>query len=324
MNKIIHSMVVAAAMTVGANSALAEASFPSKPITIVVPFSAGGPADHIARYVAKAYAEKWNVDVVVENKLGAGGMIGAAEVARSKPDGYTLVELVTGHTIMPGMQANMPYKMPDAFAGVTVLNYAPKVVVTHAASGVTSFKDLLAKVRKDPGKYASYGTSGVGSLAHLAMEQVNKLERVRFVHIPYKGGAATQTDLVAGRLSFGVLDLGSVLPFVESGKLRVLAVTSEQRSPIFPDVPTVEEVVPGFEATEWFGLAAPAGTPLDIRVKLQEVAKEALKKGAATDYYIKKLGWELPVSTPQETDEWMAEQTGKWAKLTKELGLKID
>lgn len=324
MNKIINSMAAAAAMAVCANTALAEASFPNRPITIVVPFSAGGPADHIARYVARAYTEKWNVEVVVENKLGAGGSIGAAEVARSKPDGYTLVELVTGHTIMPGMLKSMPYKMPDAFAGVTVLNYAPKVVVTNAASDVTSFKDLLAKVRQNPGKYANYGTSGVGSLAHLAMEQVNQLERVRLVHIPYKGGAATQTDLVAGRLSFGVLDLGSVLPFVESGKLRVLAVTSGQRSPIFPDVPTIEELVPGFEATEWFGLAAPAGTPLDIRVKLQEVAREALQKSAATDYYIKKLGWELPASTPQQMDELLAVQTEKWAKLTKELGLKID
>jgi len=296
--------------------------FPSKPITIIVPFSAGGPADNVTRYIASELSKTWNQQVVVENKTGAGGMIGAELVAKSAADGYHLVLLVTGHTIMPAMQPSMPYRMPEDFAGITVVNRAPKLVVVHPSVPVASFAELIQKVKENPNKYGSYGTSGVGSMAHLSMELVNKLAGTKFVHIPYKGGGATQADLVAGRLPIGVLDLGSVLPHVQAGNLKVLAVTSDTRSPLFPDVPTIGEVIPNFQATEWFGIAGPRGIPPDIAAKLHGAIKAALSTPEAKQRYIDGLGWELPASTPEEMDELLASQTSKWGALVKEIGLK--
>ncbi|KDC63589.1 tripartite tricarboxylate transporter substrate binding protein [Bordetella bronchiseptica] len=322
---MIRSLLVGLLLTLGPAAAQAAESpdrYPSKPITIIVPFSAGGPADNVTRYIANQLGKTWNQQVVVENRTGAGGMIGAEAAARAAPDGYHLVLLVTGHTIMPGMQASMPYRMPQDFTGITVVNRAPKLVVVHPSVPVASFAELIEKVKQEPGKYGSYGTSGVGSMAHLSMELVNKLAGTKFVHIPYKGGGATQADLVAGRLPIGVLDLGSVLPHVQAGSLKVLAVTSDTRSPLFPDVPTIAEVIPNFQATEWFGIAGPKGVPPAIADKLQAAIKAALSTPEARTRYIEGLGWELPASTPKEMDEVLASQTVKWGALVKELGLK--
>jgi tripartite-type tricarboxylate transporter receptor subunit TctC len=299
-------------------------AYPSKPISIIVPFSAGGPADSVTRFIANHLSKTWNQQVVVDNRTGAGGMIGADHVAKAAPDGYSLVLLVTGHTIMPGMQKSMPYRMPEDFSGITVVNRAPKLVVTHPSLPVSSFAELIEKVKADPDKYGSYGTSGVGSMAHLSMELVNKLAGTKFVHIPYKGGAATQSDLVAGRLPIGVLDLGSVLQQVRAGNLKVLAVTGESRSPIFPDVPTITEVLPDFEAEEWFGIAGPKGIPPAIKAKLHGAIKEALSTPEAKTLYIDSLGWELPATSPEEMDEILASQTKKWGALVKEVGLKAE
>lgn len=321
---MIRSLLAGLLFTVGMSAQAAESadSFPSKPITIVVPFSAGGPADGVTRFIANHMAKIWNQQVVVNNRTGAGGMIGADYVAKTAPDGYNLVLLVTGHTIMPGMQETMPYRMPEDFSGITVVNRAPKLVVVHPSVPVSSFAELIEKVKANPAEYGSYGTSGVGSMAHLSMELVNKLAGTKFVHVPYKGGAATQTDLVAGRLPIGVLDLGSVLQQVRAGNLKVLAVTGESRSPVFPDVPTITEVLPEFEAEEWFGIAGPKGIPDDIRMKLHEAIKEALRTPEAEERFIQSLGWELPATTPQEMDEILASQTEKWGALVKEVGLK--
>lgn len=321
---MIKSLLVALLISFGlsANAQESPSQFPSKPITIIVPFSAGGPADNVTRFIANHMSKTWGQKVVVENRTGAGGMIGAEAVARAAPDGYSLVLLVTGHTIMPAMKEDMPYRMPQDFNGITVVNRAPKLVVAHPSVPVSSFAELIEMVKKDPSKYGSYGTSGVGSMAHLSMELVNKLAGTKFVHIPYKGGSATQSDLVAGRLPIGVLDLGSVLSQVKAENLKVLAVTGDTRSAIFPDVPTISEVIPNFEATEWFGIAGPHGIPDPIANKLHVAIKDALRTPEAKARYIDALGWELPASSPKEMDEILASQTQKWGELVKEVGLK--
>ena len=276
---MIRSLLVGLLLTLGPAAAQAAESpdrYPSKPITIIVPFSAGGPADNVTRYIANQLGKTWNQQVVVENRTGAGGMIGAEAVARRRAGRLSPGAAGDRPTIMPGMQASMPYRMPQDFTGITVVNRAPKLVVVHPSVPVASFAELIEKVKQEPGKYGSYGTSGVGSMAHLSMELVNKLAGTKFVRIPYKGGGATQADLVAGRLPIGVLDLGSVLPHVQAGSLKVLAVTSDTRSPLFPDVPTIAEVIPNFQATEWFGIAGPKGVPPAIADKLQAAIKAAL------------------------------------------------
>ena len=243
---------------------------------------------------------------------------------KAPPDGYTLVLLVTGHTIMPGMQAKMPYDMPKDFTPVTIINRAPKLVVANPSVPANSLTELLALQKADPAKYSNYGTSGVGSMAHLSMEIVNQLAGTKFTHVPYKGGAATLSDLLGGQLPFGVLDLGSVLPQVRSGKLKVLSVTGKSRSPVFPDLPTISEVLPGFEATEWFGLAGPRGMPHDIALKLQQEVARALASPEAKARYIDALGWELPATTPEEMGAEMEAQTRKWGELVRSIGLKAE
>lgn len=300
------------------------ANFPSQPIKIIVPFTAGGPADSVTRFVAQRLSDSFKQTVVVENRPGAGGMIGAEAVAKAAPDGHTLVLLVTGHTIMPGMQTKMPYEMPRDFTAVSILNRAPKLVVVNPSVPANSLRELIALQKAEPAKYSSYGTSGVGSMAHLSMEIVNGLAGTKFVHIPYKGGAATLGDLLGGQLPIGVLDLGSVLPQVRSGKLKVLAVTGAQRSAIFPDLPTIGEVLPGFEATEWFGIAGPKGMPPAVTARLQQEIAKALATPEAKARYIDALGWELPASTPEEMAAEMESQTRKWGELVKRIGLKAE
>jgi len=308
--------------------ALAQAesadSFPSRQIRIVVPFAAGGPADNITRFIGQHLSDKWKQPVVVESRTGAGGSIGAAEVARAKADGYTLVLLVTGHMILPALSKSVPYDITTDFTPVSIVSRSAKLVVTAANSPVTSFTDLLAKVKQDPARYGSYGTSGIGSEAHLFMELVNQLAATRFAHVPYKGGVGPLPDLLEGRLPLGVLDIGSVMPHIKSGKLRVLATSGSIRSPILPEVPRISEVLPAFESSGWYGIAGPRGIPPAIAAKLQREIAVALQTPEAKAKFIDALGWELPATTPQQMQQELSTQTRKWAELVQKIGLKAD
>jgi len=304
--------------------AQSAADFPSKPIRIVVPFTAGGPADSVTRFVGQWLADAWKQSVVVENRPGAGGMIGADLVAKAPPDGYTLVLLVTGHTILPAMRAKPPYDVTRDFSPITIFIRAPKVVVVNPTVPAKSLRELIDLQKREPAKYSAYGTSGVASMANLSMEQVNQLAGTQFQHIAYKGGAATITDLLGGQLPFGVLDMGSVLTQVSAGKLRVLAITSKNRATILPDVPTISETLGTFEAAEWFGLVAPRGVPREIITKLEQEIRRALLSPAAKSKYADPLGWEMVASTPEEMELVIDSQTRKWGDLVRTLGLKLD
>ncbi len=246
--------------TMGPLSGAAHAAtdYPNRQVRAVVPFVPGGPADHMMRFLADGLSKKWGQTVVVENKGGAGGMIGGADIVKAQPDGYTFGFLVTGHFIQPSIQSKMPYDVLKDFAPITVINRAPKLILARAEFPASNLPELIALTKESPERYGAYGTSGVGSMANLSMEQINQLAGAQFVHVPYKGGGAIVSDLLGGTLPLAVLDLASVQPHVESGKLKVISVAGITRSPVFPDVPTAAELIPGFEATEWFGLAAPA------------------------------------------------------------------
>lgn len=298
----------------------AATNYPERPVRAVVTFVPGGPTDNIVRFLADGLSKKWGQPVVVENRGGAGGMIGGAEIAKARPDGYTFGLLVTGHTIQPSMQSKLPYDVLKDFAPITITNRAPKLVLSLTDFPADNLTQLIELTKESPEKYGAYGTSGVGSMAHLAMEQVNQVAGAHFVHVPYKGGSATLSDLLGGQLPLAVLDLASVLPHVQSGKLKVIAVAGSQRSHLFPDVPIVKESVPGFEATEWFGLAAPAGTPPDIVAKISTDVQALLQTDEAKRIYVDGLGWELVGSTPEEMQTHIEEQVPFWREIVQRAG----
>jgi len=325
----MKKMLLACALgLLGAGTVLAQTesadSFPSRSIRIVVPFAAGGPADNIVRFIGQHLNDKWKQPVVVESRVGAGGSIGAAEVARARPDGYTLVLLVTGHMILPAISKNVPYDITTDFTPVSIVSRSPKLFVTAASSPVTSFPDLLAKVKQDPAKFGNYGTSGIGSEAHLITELVNQLAGTHFTHVPYKGGVGPLPDLMDGRLPVGVLDIGSVLPHLKSGKLKALASSGANRSAVLPDVPRISETLPAFESSGWYGIAGPRGIPPAITAKLQQEIAAALKSPEAKAKFADNLGWELPATTPQQMQQELTTQTRKWAELVQKVGLKAD
>lgn len=324
MKKILIACVLAASSTLPMAQTESVENYPSRPIRIVLPFIAGGTSDGITRFIGQHLTEKWKQPVVVDSKPGAGGSIGAAEAARAKPDGYTLVLLVTGHMILPAIHKNLSYDVTTDFTPVSIISRSSKLFVTAASNPVTSFPDLLAKVKQDPAKWGNYGTSGIGSEAHLFTELVNQLAGTQFNHVPYKGGVGPLTDLMEGRLPIGVLDIGSVLPHIKSGKLKALATSGATRSPILPDVPRIAETLPKFETSGWYGIAGPKGMSPAIAAKLQAEIAIALKSAEAKAKFIDSLGWELPATTPQEMQQELTTQTRKWAELVQKVGLKAN
>lgn len=309
--------------TMGPLSGAAHAAtdYPNRQVRVIVPFVPGGPSDHMMRFLADGLSKKWGQTLVVENKGGAGGMIGGADIVKAQPDGYTFGFLVTGHFIQPSIQSKMPYDVLKDFAPITVINRAPKLILARAEFPADNLPELIELTKKSPERYGAYGTSGVGSMAHLSMEQINQLAGAQFVHVPYKGGGAIVSDLLGGTLPLAVLDLASVQSHVASGKLKVISVAGITRSPVFPDVPTVAELIPGFEATEWFGLAAPARTPENILEKISADVRELLKTSEAKKIYVDGLGWELVGSTPQEMRAVMEQQVPYWKDIVTKANL---
>lgn len=296
-------------------------TFPSKSMRIIVPFSVGGPTDVVCRLIGGSLAAAWGQSVVVENRTGAAGAIGVTAVAKSAPDGHTLGMVVPGHTIMGAMSDNVPFNITSDFTPISLVMRNPKIIVVNPGVPASNLKELLELVTKDPVRYGAYGTSGVGSRAHVGMAHINQMAKTNFVHVPYPGGAAVVANLVGGQLPVAVLDQGTVIAQMKSGKIKVISSTGLKRSPLLPDVPTVSEMFPGFEATEWYGLVAPAGVPNDIvdkiyrQVKLWIGSDEA--KGFAT-----RSGTELVGSTPAELRQFIEAETSQFARLVPTLNIK--
>ncbi len=306
----------------GARFAMAQGadSFPNKPMRIIVPFSVGGPTDVVCRLIGGALASAWGQSVVVENRTGAAGAIGVTAVAKSAPDGYTLGMVVPGHTIMGAMSDNVPFNITRDFSPITLVMRNPKIIVANPEVPASNLKELIELVTKDPVKYGAYGTSGVGSRAHVGMAHVNQLAKTNFVHVPYPGGAAVVSNLVGGQLPVAVLDQGTVLAQMKSGKIKVIASTGLKRSPLLPDVPTVSEMFPGFEATEWYGLVAPAGVPSDIVDKIYRQVKQWIGTDEAKGFAARS-GTELVGSTPAELRQFIEAETSQFAKLVPTLNI---
>ncbi len=318
------AMLIGAAMLPMATLASAQApTYPDKPIRIVSPFPVGGIADTFAREIGKRLTEAWGQPVVVDNRTGAGGNIGADIVAKAAPDGYTLVIGNIGtHAVNVSLFPTMPFDTIKDFTPIVHLLDAEGLLVVNPAIKATTVPELIALARSEPGKL-SYGSGGLGTTSHLAGELFKSMTKVDIVHVPYKGNVPAITDLLGGQTAMSFATMPTVLPHVRAGKLRPLAVLGTTRSPALPDVPTVAESVPGFEVSNWIGLFAPAGTPPAIVARLNaEVQKIMLSPEIQ-----KRLETEgakfIPMS-PEQFAAFQKSEMTKWAKTIKDANIKLD
>jgi tripartite-type tricarboxylate transporter receptor subunit TctC len=321
----IFTAALALAAATLASAAFAQApQFPSKPIKFIVPFSAGGAADILARVVGQHVGESLGQPVVVENKPGAGGGIAADYVARSDPDGYTLFVGSTGPlAINKSLYSKLSYDPAKDFAAVSLAVLVQNVLVVGPSVTVTSVQDVIARARGKPGGM-TYASSGNGTSLHLAGELFKTMAKVDLVHVPYKGGAPAITDLIGGQVDMMFAVLPDAMPYIKSGKLRALAVAGTARSKSLPDVPTVFEAgVPGYEASAWYGFVAPAKTPPDIVRKLNAAINAALAKPEAQER-LAALGFEVVASTPQQFTAKIESEIAKWAAVVQASGARVD
>lgn len=294
----------------------AHAAYPEKPIKMVVPFAPGGGADLIARTLAVEMSKELGQPVIVENKPGAGTIIGSDLVAKSAADGYTVLVSSIAHSVNPTLMEKLPYSTEKDFAPVSLVVRSPNVLVVRADSPYKSVKDIIETAKSKPNQL-SYASPGNGTSSHLAGALFADLAKVKIQHITYKGSAPALTDLLGGQTDILFGTSGSIGPFVDSGKLRALAVTSATRSDAYPKVPTmIEAGVPGYATEGWYGLHVPAGTPADVVQKLNA----ATRKAAQTEFFKSKLVHEGMVSqtgTPAEYESFVRAEIVRWSKLVK-------
>ena len=299
-------------------------AYPTKPITIIVPFSAGGTTDILARILGQALTTELGQTVVIDNKAGAGGNIGGQAAARAPADGYTLFMGTVGtHAINQALYKKMPFDPVKDFAPLTRVANVPNLLVANPAQPYKNVAELIAYAKANPGKI-NFGSSGSGSSIHLSGELFNALAKVDMMHVPYKGSAPAVTDLLGNQIGIMFDNMPSAIQHVRSGKLRALAVTTAKRSPELPNVPTIAEAgVPGYEATSWFGMFAPVATPAPVLAKLHG----AIVKVLAKPDVIKKIneqGAETTSETPEQFAAFIKAETTKWGKVVKDSGASID
>ena len=299
-------------------------TFPSKPVKLVVPFPPGGSLDNVGRLLAQKLSEAWGQQVVVENKPGAGGNIGADAVAKSPPDGYTVVMgALSTHAVNPSLYKTMPYDAVTDFAPLSLVAITPNVLIVKTGAPIASVKDLVAYAKANPGK-TNFGSGSNGSAGHLAGELFKLETGTDVMHIPYKGGAPALQALLAGDTQFMFDNLANAMAQVKGGTVRAIAVTTAQRSKLVPELPTMAEAgLPGFDISTWFGLMAPAGTPPDVVARWNAEIVKALN---APDVREKMLaqGAEPAPMTPAEFATFIARERDKYAKIVSASGAKVD
>ena len=317
---IILSAAAAAAVPQAADAQ----QYPAKPIRMIVPFTPGGSTDVIARVIAHKLSETMGVQVLIDNRPGAGGNIGVELTAKSPPDGYTLV---MGHigtmAVNPTLYKRLPYDPVRDFAPVALVALVPNLLAIHPALPVKTPKELIALARANPGRL-NYGSSGAGGTPYLACEYLKLAAKLDITHVPYKGAAPMAADLAAGQVEMTITGIPSLLPFVRSNRVRVLAVTSAQRIAFMPNVPTLAEtVLPGFEAISWYGVLAPAATPKDIVARLNaEIVKAAANPDTAER--LSAEGANPSAGTPEQFGAFIKSEIVRWGKVIKATGSVIE
>ena len=318
--KIFFSKLLAIFFVCSLSALAQNPNYPDRQIKIISPFAVGGIADSFARLIGQSLSDSWGQSVVIESKTGGGGNIGADFVAKSPPDGYTLVMGNIGsHAVNPYLMKNMPYDPLKDFEPIAFVLYAEGLLVVNPSLPVKNVRELIAYIKANPGKI-SYGSGGVGTTSHLAGELFKTLAKVDMVHIPYKGNALAITDLIGGQTQIMFATMPTVLPYVKSGKLKALAVIGASRTSSLPDVPTVSETLPGFDVSNWIGLFSPAGTPKSIVNKLNsEIIKIMQQPNLQTR--LESEGAKFKAMTPEAFAVFQKNEALKWAKTIKDSGI---
>ena len=315
--------IIAALFGVAASTGYAQADWPSKPVRIVVPFAAGGTTDILARIVAAELTTSLKQTFVVENRGGAGGNLGAAEVAHSAPDGYSFLMGTPGtQAINQFLYPKMPYDTAKDFAPVSFVAKVPNVLIVNPSVGVKTLPELIALAKSKPG-YLNYATPGNGTTGHLSTELMKSMAKIYVTHIPYRGSGPALQDLLAGQVQMSIDNLPSAIPHIRSGKLIALGVTSPNAVAALPGVPPIASVLPGYEAESWFVLMAPAATPPAIVGKVSAALDQILRKPDVAEK-LRGLGAEPVGGTPQALGAFIAKETAKWKEVVRISGAKLD
>jgi tripartite-type tricarboxylate transporter receptor subunit TctC len=310
-------------MAVAVNPAVAQSAadkYPDKPIKIIVPFPPGGSTDTLGRAIAQKLQEKWGQPVLVENRPGASTLIGSTAVAKSPPDGYTLIVSVSSHTTNPAMQASMPFDTLKDFTAVSMLARAPVLAVANPNYPASNIKELIAMGKAGKIKL-DYGSAGAGTMTHLTAELIKKQTGLDMTHILYKGGTPAMMDVMSGHLAMTFATLGQVQPQLKAGKLKALGISSDTRYASVPDIPTFKEQGIDVVTTEWFGLLAPAGTPPAIIAKLNGEVKQIMSNPELGD---RLASIELASSTAEFLNDFIKAEVTRWSPVIKELKIKMN
>ena len=317
----LRSMAKGISLGLALLAGLAQAEFPDKPVRIVVPFAPGGGTDLIARTLGQGMSQALGQPVIIDNKPGAGTVIGTDLVAKSAPDGYNLVIATLAHAVNPSLLSKLPYNNETAFAPVSLIGRGPNVLVVRTESPFKTVKDVLDAARS--GKKLTYASQGNGTSAHLAGEMFANLTKLDFLHIPYRGAGPAMVDVLGGQIDMFFGTAAAVGNLVDQGKLRALAVTTPEPSPAFKGVPTVAASVPGYSVESWYGFFVRAGTPAPVIAKLNA----AVKKAAQNPEFVKKVEQEgliVTASEPAEFDRYVKAEEARWRKIVKENNIKAD
>ena len=302
--------------------AAAAQNYPAKTVRMVVGYPPGGPTDVLARIVSQKLTQTWGQQVIVDNRPGASGMIGAEFTARAAPDGYTLLMVPVTYAVTPSLFAKMTYDVEKDLSPVAQVAAAPFILVVHPTLPVKTVKDLIALDRRSPGQI-NFASASTGGMPHLAGELFNSMTGTKLVHIPYKGAAPATTDLLSGQVTLMFNNMLSAMPQVKAGRLRAVAVTSSKRSPAAPELPTIAETVPGYEASGWYGAFAPASTSKELIGRLNAEMNRIMKMPDVTQR-LAGDGVEAVGTTPEQFGAYLKQEVAKWGKVVKASGAKAD
>jgi len=313
-------VLLVAALVSGAGHAQ---EWPTRQITIVVPFAAGGTTDIVGRILAQALSDRIGQSVIVENVGGAGGTLGAANASKAPADGYTIFMATVAHTMAPGIYKKLAYDFEKDFDPITTVAAVPNILVVNPSLPANSVSELIAYIKANPGK-VSYGSAGVGSTEHMSGALFRSVTGTDIVHVPYRGGAPMMADLMAGHIQMSIETSGAATPLIKSNSVRALAVSPAKRSALFPDLPTLAESgLPGYDVTTWYGFLVPKGTPADIRKKLYDKLVEVLKTPEIVAR-LRDFGAEPGGEPPAQFAAFIHTETEKWTKLAKEAGISAE
>jgi len=299
-------------------------AWPAKPVKFIVPYPPGGTVDPLARMLGAKLTEPLGQPFVVENRAGAGGLVGTGVAAKSAPDGYTFLFVFDNHAVNPSLVANVPFDTLKDFAPVMLVGTAPYAIVTHPSRPFQSFADVVKASKAKPNS-VSIGSIGNGTLAHLTIAVAQQVGGFQVNHIPYKGGGPMTQDLLGGQIDLGIGSAALLTPHVRSGKVRAVATTGDKRAQSLPDVPTLaEQGIPGVTAYAWWGVLAPAGTPKPILDRFHSELKKALNLPDVRKTLTENLGMDLVVSSPEELQKWIVGEMQRWGKVVKDNNIRAD